>query len=63
MALVQTIKGLIERSELEVNDFVEETEGYRTIVTEWRHQGEIVKRDAHVAILIGESISGKQQGV
>ena len=60
MQQVQTIKGLIDRDQLEVKDIVTEEGNARVIRTEWRHNGEIVKADCHVAILCGLSFGGQQ---
>jgi hypothetical protein len=60
MELVDTIKGPIARDQLVVTDIVEEGPNHRSIVTEWRFQGEIVKRDCHVILLRGEALFGDQ---
>lgn len=60
MELVDTILGPIERERLEVQDLIEEGPNYRTIVTEWRLNGEIVKRDAATSILHGLVLGGEQ---
>ena len=60
MPLVDTIKGPIERDQLEVTDLIEEGPNHRSIVTEWRFHGEVVKRDCHVAILHGQALGGEQ---
>lgn len=60
MPLVETIKGLIDRSELEVRDIVSETDNARCIRTEWYHLGELVKADAHVIILRSQAIGAEQ---
>jgi hypothetical protein len=58
--LVQTIKGLIPRDQLEVTDIITEGENDRAIATEWRHDGELVRRDVAVSIMCGLSLSGEQ---
>lgn len=55
---VQTAIGLIDRADLEVTDIVSEGFNDRTVATEWRHNGELVRRDVHVAILQGQAIFG-----
>lgn len=61
MNLVHTIKGPIERALLSVEDLVTEENGTRVIATEWRHEGELVKRDVHVSILRGQPVFGDQK--
>lgn len=58
--LVQTIKGLVERDLLEVTDIITEGDNDRAIATEWRLEGELVRRDVAVSILCGLSLSGDQ---
>jgi hypothetical protein len=58
--LVQTIKGLIPRDQLEVTDIVTEGQNDRTIATEWRFNGEIVKREVWTCLLSGQAIFGEQ---
>ena len=60
MPLVDTILGPIERDQLVVTDLIEEGPNHRTIVTEWRFKGEVVKRDGHVSILHGQAVGGEQ---
>lgn len=60
MSKVHTTKGLIERDRLEVHDTVSDEENARVIATEWLLDGEIVRRDVHVAILQGQAIFGDQ---
>ena len=60
MQQVQTIKGLIDRDQLEVQDIITEEGNARTIRTEWRHHGELVKADCHVVILCGQTLGGQQ---
>ena len=59
--MVSTAVGLIERDRLVVEDIITEAPNQRTIVTEWRLDGEIVKQDTHVSILCGQAIFGKQE--
>lgn len=58
--LVETAKGLIDRARLTVEDIVEDGDNHRSIATEWRLDGELVRRDAHVMILRTESLAGQQ---
>lgn len=60
MPFVDTIKGPIERERLVVQDIVEEGPNYRSIATEWRLDGELVKRDCHMMILHGQVLGGEQ---
>jgi hypothetical protein len=60
---VQTTKGLIDRNLLEVEDIVEEGDNYRSIATEWRLNGELVKRDGHVIILRGQALMGEAEKI
>ncbi len=61
--LVQTTKGIVDRSLLMVEDIVTEAETTRTIATEWRLNGELVRRDVHIMILVGVSLTGEQEGM
>lgn len=45
---VLTTKGLIERSDLDVKDIVEETDDARILATEYRFGGELVKRSVFI---------------
>ena len=63
MTLVQTINGLIDRSELEVKDIIQDTDNARSIATEWYHKGELVRRDVAVSVLRGESFTGEQAAI
>lgn len=60
MGMVQTGAGLLPRAELEVKDIVEEGPNHRSIATEWYYKGELVRRDAHVMVLQGQSLGGQQ---
>jgi hypothetical protein len=62
-AQVHTIKGLIDRDRLTVEDIVSEDENSRAIATEYRLDGELVRRDAWVSILSGQAIFGETQEV
>ena len=50
---VQTLVGLIERERLEVSDITVEEDNARVTATEWRLDGELVRRDVHVNVLRG----------
>lgn len=63
MVNVLTTKGLINRDDLEVVDTIHEEQNARVFVTEWRHKGELVRRDVNVNILTGVELSGEQQVV
>lgn len=59
---VITTKGLIEYGELTVNDIVEVGDNHRKIATEYRHQGELVRRDVVINVfrpLISDAVEGK----
>lgn len=61
--LVDTIEGPIERDLLDVKDIIEEGPNCRSIATEWRFEGRLVKRDCHVMILSGAQMGGEQAKV
>jgi hypothetical protein len=63
MQMVQTKDGLVPRDELEVTDVTEWHDNARVVATEWRKAGELVRRDVHVSILRGHSLSGEQGAV
>ena len=63
MSQVNTIKGLIDRERLKVTDIVDEGSNHRSITTEWHLDGELVRRDAHVAILSGHTLAGDQAAI
>ena len=60
MILVETIKGLLPRSELEVKDIITETDGSRCIATEWYYKGELVKRSAWADMFRAPTVCGEQ---
>jgi hypothetical protein len=60
---VQTKAGLIDRSELQVKDIIEERENARVTATEWYLNNEMVRRDVNVNILTGLDIQGVTEGV
>lgn len=57
---VYTTKGLVDRDLLTVADVVSDEPNARVTATEWRMDGELVRRDVHVNILAGQSLSGEQ---
>lgn len=61
--LVYTTKGLVERSRLAVQDLIDEQETCRVIATEWRLDGEIVRRDVNVNMLRGLEMGAEQARV
>jgi hypothetical protein len=48
---VMTTKGLIEAADLDPQDFITWSDNARVIATEWRLQGELVRRDVWVSAL------------
>lgn len=58
--LIHTTLGLVPLSELEVQDHVTYTDNSREIATEWRKNGELVRRDVWVSLLRGLSMDGQQ---
>jgi len=60
---VQTKAGLIDRSELQVKDIIEERENARVTATEWYLNNEMVRRDVNVNILTGLDLQGATEGV
>jgi hypothetical protein len=60
MNKVHTIKGLIDRDLLTVNDIVSEDDNSRAVATEWFLDGELVRRDVAVSILRGQALAGEQ---
>jgi hypothetical protein len=58
--LIYTKDGLVPMSELEVKDVVEIHDNARVTATEWRRNGEIVRRDVNVNLLRGLEMSGAQ---
>ena len=63
MGMVHTNQGLIDRSLLDVRDITTEEENARVIATEWRLDGELVRRDVAVSILQGQSLTGEQEAI
>lgn len=58
--LIFTTKGLLPLEELEIHDIIELHENARVIATEWRKDGEVVRRDVNVNILRGLDLNGSQ---
>ncbi len=59
---VLTTKGLIEFDQLQIQDVTEVGDNYRKIATEYRLDGELVRRDVAVSAFRGltaESVEGK----
>ena len=48
---VLTSAGLVNLNELEVTDLIEIGDNYRKVVSEFRHGGELVKRDVTISAL------------
>ena len=61
--LVITTKGLIERERLEIRDVITEEESARVTATEWRLDGELVRRGVNVNILRGVEAAQEQESV
>jgi hypothetical protein len=61
--LVQTTKGLLESSLLEIKDVIVEEDNARITATEWYLSNELVRRDVNVNILRGLSLEGTQQNL
>lgn len=61
--LVHTTEGLIEREKLEAKDIITEEDNARVIATEWFLGEKLVRRDVHVSILRGLSLTGEQSQV
>lgn len=57
---VFTTKGEVDRALLTVADIVTEEENARVTATEWRMDGELVRRDVHVNILVSQPLTGEQ---
>lgn len=63
MALVYTTKGLIDSSELRVEDIITLEDNARVMATEWFDStGEMVRRDVWVSALRPIDIEGQQGG-
>jgi hypothetical protein len=57
---ILTTKGLIEMDELTVRDVVELGDNYRKIATEYRLNGELVRRDVAASMLRGPDMASEQ---
>lgn len=60
---VYTKKGVVERDLLTVKDTIVEEDNARTTATEWFMGDELVRRDVHVNILVGQSFDGEQGAI
>lgn len=60
---VFTTKGIVDRSLLTVADIVTEEENARVTATEWRMDGELVRRDVNVNILVSQPLTGEQGNI
>ena len=58
--LVQTTKGLLPASALEIREVKDEGDNHMSVAREWYHGGELVRRDAWVTILRGLDAAGEQ---
>lgn len=63
MDLVYTTKGLVPLNELEVTDVTSIEGQARVTATEWRKDGELVRRDVHVNLLRGLEMNGQQGSI
>ena len=59
--LVFTTDGLVPLVELEVHDITEMQANCRVTATEWSRNGKVVRRDVHVNVLRGLSLSADAQ--
>lgn len=57
--LIHTKDGLVPIEELDVKDITELQENARVTATEWRRNGEVVRRDVHVNLLRGLSMAAE----
>ena len=60
---VLTTKGLIEMSDMEVKDVIEVGDNYRKVATEYRYQGELVRRSVAVEALRPLETEGVQGAI
>ena len=58
--LVFTTKGELPIESLAVTDLVEYHDNARVVATEWRLDGEIVRRDVTVSVLHGMSLNSEK---
>jgi len=63
MALVQTTVGLVEQSNLEIKDVIENGDSARVTATEWYLNGLLVRRDVIVNILRGVDMNSSQENI
>jgi hypothetical protein len=55
-----TTRGLVEKDQLQITDITTWEDNARVTATEWRLNGELVRRDVHVNILRGLEMAGAQ---
>ena len=55
-----TTKGILDTSDLTVEDIIVMEGNARTTATEWYLGDELVRRDVHVNILTGQDLFGEQ---
>jgi hypothetical protein len=60
---VETTKGLVDIDKLDVKDITTVTSNVRVTATEWRLDGELVRRDIIGNILSGIVANGYQQDI
>lgn len=60
---VQTAIGDIDINLLQVVDLIKIEANARITATEWRFEGQIVRRDLNINILRGQSMTGEQEGI
>lgn len=61
MALVKTIKGLLDSGSLTVKDTHTIENDVRVTKTEWFLGEELVRQDCNLNILCGQSLTGEQE--
>ncbi len=60
MRMIDTTKGPIPEDQLEVKEIRTSGENDESIAREWYLAGELVRRDAWVTLLHGQSVTGEQ---
>lgn len=63
MSLVQTTKGLVDKTLLEVRDIITNEDNARILATEWFLDGELVRRDVNVNILNGIDLFSEKENI
>lgn len=61
MKLVRTKNGLLPFDELVITDIVTDGDNFRSITTQWHHNGELVKQDGHVIMLTGYELGSSTE--